>query len=151
VKQALAQRYAAATVTDADILSVHLNRLRATAKPSADGANTVFAQLHEQLSKVKPQMLCRHDKACRVNFVGESFIKTATISFSKGSRVGLHKRFVYVEAIVHESTILSFPPSTRIAHPGAIFLRDYWTVYDSPSDLPCVCYTPYNIGYTNIV
>jgi len=57
----------------------------------------------------------------------------------------------YFEAVAHESTILSFPPPTCIAHPGAILLHDYWTVYDSPSDLPCVCYTPYNIGNNNIV
>ena len=46
-----------------------------------------------------------------------------------------YKIFVYFEAVVHESTILSFPPPTCIAHPGAILLHDYWTVYDSPSDL----------------
>ena len=26
----------------------------------------------------------------------------------------------------------------------------YWTIYDSPSDLPFICYTPYNIGNNNI-
>ena len=64
---------------------------------------------------------------------------------------GLHKIFVYVEAVVHESTILSPPPPTCIAHPGAILLHDHWTVYNPPSDPPFVCYIPYNIGYTNIV
>jgi len=39
-----------------------------------------------------------------------------------------YKIFVYFEAIVHESTILSFPPPTCIAHPGAILLHDDWTV-----------------------
>jgi len=43
---------------------------------------------------------------------------------------------------VHESTIVSFPPPTCIAHPGAILSHEYWTVYDSPSDLPlCMLYT----------
>jgi len=44
---------------------------------------------------------------------------------------GLYKIFVHFEAIVHQSTILSFPPPTCIAHPGAILLHDYWTVQDS--------------------
>ena len=52
---------------------------------------------------------------------------------------------------MHESTILSFPSPTCIAHPSAILLHDYPAVYDSPSDLPFVCYTPYNIGNNNIV
>jgi len=43
------------------------------------------------------------------------------------------------------------PPPTCIAHPGAILLHDYWAVYDSPSDLPFVRYTPYNISNNNIV
>lgn len=72
VKQGLLQRYAAATVTDADLVAVQLNRLRAMSKPAADGAHTVFAQLHAQLRRVRPRVLCRHDKACRVNFVGEA-------------------------------------------------------------------------------
>jgi len=38
--------------------------------------------------------------------------------------LGLHKIFVYLEAIVHESTILSFAPPTCIAPPGAILLHD---------------------------
>ena len=38
--------------------------------------------------------------------------------------LGLYKLFVYFEAIVHESTILSFPPPTCIAHPGATLLHD---------------------------
>jgi len=33
----------------------------------------------------------------------------------------------------------------------AILLHDYWTVYDSPADLPFVRYTPRNIGNNNIV
>jgi len=65
--------------------------------------------------------------------------------------VGLYKIFVYVEAVLHKSTILSFPPPTCIAHPAAVLLHDDWTVYDSLSDLPFVCYTPYNIGHNNIV
>jgi len=66
-------------------------------------------------------------------------------------QLGLYKIFVYVEAVGHESTILSFPPSTCIAHPAPVLLHDYWTVYDSPSDLPCVCYTPHTFGNTNSV
>jgi len=67
------------------------------------------------------------------------------------SWLGLNKILLYFEAVVHESTIVPFPSSTCIAHPGAILLHDYWPVYDSPSDLPCVCYTLYNIGQNNIV
>jgi len=52
---------------------------------------------------------------------------------------------------VHKLTVLSFFPPACIAHLGAILLHDYWTVYDSPSDLPFVCCTPYNIGKNNIV
>ena len=66
-------------------------------------------------------------------------------------RLGLYKILVYFEAVLHKSTILSFPPPTCIAHLGAILLHDYWTVYDSPSDLPFVCYTPYKIGNNKIV
>ena len=70
-----------------------------------------------------------------------------------GSRrqLGLYKIFVYFEAVLHESTILSFPPPTCISHPGAIQPHDYWTIYDSPSNLPFVYYTPCNIGNNNIV
>jgi len=57
-----------------------------------------------------------------------------------GEGVGLYKIFVYFEAVVNESTILSFPPPTCIAHSGAILLQDHRTVYDSPSDLPFVNY-----------
>ena len=64
---------------------------------------------------------------------------------------GLYKIFVYFEAVVHESTILSFPPPTCIAHLGAILLHDDWAVHDSPSDLPFVCYTPDTIGNHNIM
>jgi len=64
---------------------------------------------------------------------------------------GLYKMFVHVEAVVHESTILSFPLPTCSAHPGALLLHDHHTVYDSPSAIPCVRYTPYNIGKNNIV
>jgi len=67
--------------------------------------------------------------------------------------LSLYKMFVYFEAVASESesTILWFPPPTCIAHPGGIPLHDSWTVYDSPSDLPCVCYIPYNTGNNNIV
>jgi len=51
-----------------------------------------------------------------------------TRACSSESRVDIYKIFVYFEAIVHESTILSFPPPTCIAHPGAILLHDDWTV-----------------------
>jgi len=43
------------------------------------------------------------------------------------------------------------PPPICIAHPGAILLHDYWTVLDSPPDLPLVCNTLYNIDKNNIV
>jgi len=65
--------------------------------------------------------------------------------------LNVYKIFVYLEGVAHESAILLFPPHSRIAHPGAILLHDYWTVYDSPSDLPFLCYTPYNIGNNIIV
>jgi len=52
----------------------------------------------------------------------------------------LYKIFFYFEALVHESTIVSFPAHTCIAHPGAIVLHDYWAVYDSPSDPPFVLF-----------
>jgi len=74
-----------------------------------------------------------------------------SLAVGLGAWHGLYKIFVYFEAVVNESTILSFPPHTCIAHPGAIRLHDYWTVYNSPSDLPFVCYTPYTIGHNNIV
>jgi len=67
------------------------------------------------------------------------------------SDLGLYTIFFYFEAVVHESTILSFPAITCIAHPGAIRLRDYWAVYDPPSNTPFVCRTPYNIGTNTIV
>jgi len=38
------------------------------------------------------------------------------------------------------------PSPTCIVHPGAIPLHDHRTVYKSPSDLPFVGATPYNIG-----
>jgi len=66
-------------------------------------------------------------------------------------QLGLYKIFVYFEAVVHESSILSFPPPTCIVHPGGIRFHDYWTVYDFPSALPFVCCTPYNIVNSNIV
>jgi len=66
-------------------------------------------------------------------------------SQTRVSSLGLHKILFFCEAVVHESTIHSFPPPACIAHPGAILLHDYWAVYDSPSELSCVCYAPYNI------
>ena len=66
-------------------------------------------------------------------------------------RLGLYKICFYFEAFVHDSTILAFPAPTCIAHPGVIPFHDYWSVYDTPSDLPCVCHTPCNIGDNNIV
>jgi len=68
-----------------------------------------------------------------------------------GLGFGLYKIFVYFKADVHELTIIFSPPPTCIAHAGAILLDAYRTVYESPPDLPFVCYTPYNIGDTNIV
>jgi len=64
---------------------------------------------------------------------------------------GLYKILFYFEAAVHESTLLSFPPPTYIAHPGAILLHDYWAVYDFLSGLPFVCYTPNDVGNANIM
>jgi len=52
--------------------------------------------------------------------------------------LGLYNIFVYVEAVAHESAILSSPTPTCIAHPAAVLMHDYWTVEDSPSDLPCM-------------
>jgi len=54
-------------------------------------------------------------------------------------RLGLYKILFNFEAVVQESTILSFPPPTCIAHTVAILLHDYWAVYDFPSGLPFVC------------
>ena len=65
--------------------------------------------------------------------------------------MSLYKIFVYFEAVVYESSSLSFPTPTCIAHPGAILFHDSRTVYDSPSDLPFVCYIPYNTGNNIIV
>jgi len=65
--------------------------------------------------------------------------------------LGLYNILFYFKAVVHISTILSPPPSTGFAHPGAILLHDYWAVYDFPSELPFVCCIPYKIGNTNIV
>jgi len=59
-----------------------------------------------------------------------------------GSRFVLYKIFVYFEAAVHQSAILSPPAPTCIVHPGAILLRNHWIVYDSLSDLPFVCCIP---------
>ena len=73
------------------------------------------------------------------------------LAYFRSQVVSLYKRFVYFEALVQDSTILSFPAPTCIAHRGAILLHDDWAVYDSPSDLPCVCHTPYNIGNNNIL
>jgi len=39
----------------------------------------------------------------------------------------------------------------HLPHPGTIRMHNYWTVYDSPCDLPFVCYTPYNISNSNII
>jgi len=53
--------------------------------------------------------------------------RKAPLKMGQEEEVGLslYKIFVYVEAVVHESTILSFSPLTCIAHPGAIRLHDY--------------------------
>ena len=70
----------------------------------------------------------------------QSFTAYSELSF------GLYKISFYFEAFVHESTILSFPAPTCIAHPGAILLHDYWAVYDPP---PTFCL--YAIHYTILV
>jgi len=53
----------------------------------------------------------------------------------------------FPKTFLQESTILySFrPPSTCIVHPGAILLHDWWTVYNSPSDLLIVRYIHHTI------
>jgi len=51
---------------------------------------------------------------------------------SRHALFNLYEIFFYFKAFVHESTILSFPAITFIAYPGAILLRDSWTVYDTP-------------------
>jgi len=43
---------------------------------------------------------------------------SSSSSQTRGCEVSLHKIFVYVEAVVHESPILAFSPPTCIAHPG---------------------------------
>ena len=79
-------------------------------------------------------------------------VSAALLEYAQGLRTtGRDKIFLYFEAFVHESTILSFPAPACIFHPGAILLHDYWAVYDPPSDLPFGCHTPYNISNNNIV
>jgi len=70
---------------------------------------------------------------------------------SQTMRLGLYKILFYFGAIVQESTILLFPPPICMAHPSVILLHDFNTIYDSLSDLPCVCYTPYKIRNNNIL
>jgi len=41
------------------------------------------------------------------------------------------------------------PPPTCNAHTIAILVHDCCAIYDPPSDLICVCHTPYNIGNGN--
>ena len=43
------------------------------------------------------------------------------------------------------------PPPTCLAHPSAILLHDYDTLFDSLFDLPFVCDTPYAIDNNNIL
>jgi hypothetical protein len=64
-------------VSDADPTTVVLNRFkaarqRARAETERSGAGTLFVQLHEQLGRVKPRALFRHDKGFRVNLSGEA-------------------------------------------------------------------------------
>ena len=64
---------------------------------------------------------------------------------------GLCKILFHFEAHVHESTILA-PPPGPLALPTLVqYLCTIGGVYDSPSELPCVCYTPYNTGNNNIM
>jgi len=66
--------------------------------------------------------------------------------------LSLYKRFVYFEAIVHESTIRSLTPAAHLYCPP--WCNTIPQLLDSirlPSDLPLVCYTPYNIDNGNIV
>lgn len=67
----------ASTVSDTDVTPVELNRfkasrLRARAEAGRTGDGTLFVQVHEQLGRVKTRSLFRHDKAFKVNFVGEA-------------------------------------------------------------------------------
>ena len=54
----------------------------------------------------------------------DSVVEMAYLGGGRARGVGLYKIFVYFEAIVHESTILSCSPPTCIAHPGAILLHN---------------------------
>jgi len=65
--------------------------------------------------------------------------------------LGLYRTLFYFEAHMHELTILATPTPTCIAHPGVTLMHGYWAVCDSPSELPCVCYSPHNIGNNYIV
>jgi len=58
---------------------------------------------------------------------------------SSNAQVGRYKMFLHFEARVQ-----SFPAPTCIVHPAAILLHDYWALCDPPSDLPCICHTPYS-------
>ena len=67
----------ASTVSDVDATPVVLNRfkasrLRARAEADHSGVGTLFVQLQEQLGRIKPRALFRHDKAFRANLSGEN-------------------------------------------------------------------------------
>jgi len=75
VKQGVLEQALATAATDADSISVSLNRFRANKTGGAASAranNSLFCQLHEHLRHIKPRTICRHDKAFRVNFTGEA-------------------------------------------------------------------------------
>jgi len=62
------------------------------------------------------------------------------------AQLSLYKILLYLEALVHESTILLLPPSTCIAGTIAILLHDYCAIYDAPRDPPV-----YAIHHTMLV
>jgi len=49
---------------------------------------------------------------------------TLVATLSAGPPLGLSKIFFHFGAFAHESTIVSFPAPTCIAHPGAVLLHD---------------------------
>jgi len=81
-------------------------------------------------------------------------VLTLEVNLSQGLanvQIGPDKIFFHFEAFVHESIILSLPPSTCSVHTIAIPLRDFCATYDPPLYTPFVCHTAYNIGNCNIV
>ena len=80
----------------------------------------------------RPRLALGDGAATRVGFFEKN--RTPGVELL-APQLGLYKIFVYFEAVVQESTILFFAPATCTAHPGAVLLHNYGSVYDSPSDL----------------